>query len=63
MRIAGVDEIIENGDTKKLYHLISSEIVTQEQKANSCRRAIRKKLKRDLTKSEDEIPKTRRLSR
>jgi hypothetical protein len=63
MRVAGVDEIIENGDTKKLYHLISSDIVTQEEKTNSCRRALRKKLNRDVTKSEDEMAKTRRLSR
>lgn len=63
MRVAGIDEVIENGDTKKLYHFISSEIVTQEQKANSCRREIRRKLKRDVVKSEDEVPKIRKLSR
>jgi len=63
MRVAGVDTIIENGDAKKIYHLISSEIVTQEEKNNSCRKELRKKLKRDVTQSEDEIPKIRKLAR
>ena len=63
MRVAGIDTMIENGDSKKIYHLISSEIVTQEEKNNSCRKELRKKLKRDVIQSEDEIPKTRKLLR
>lgn len=64
MRVAAIDEIVENGDTKKLYHLISSEIVTQEQKARSCRRELRKKLKRDVINVEDiDDQKIRKLPR
>ena len=63
MRVAGIDTMIENGDSKKIYHLISSVIVTQEEKNNSCRRELRRRLKRDVTQSEDEIPKIRKLAR
>jgi hypothetical protein len=55
-RCAGIDNYVEDGEGKKLYHLIDSNYKTQEQKNNTCRRMLRKQMKNDVVSSQDEDP-------
>lgn len=61
MKVAGIDSIIENGNPKKVYHLISSEIKTTDEIERAARRALRKRLKKDVVDSVDST--SRKLTR
>lgn len=75
MRVVGVDTIVEDGDNKKIYHMICSDIVTTDEKkkeeVRAAKKALRAKLKNDIINSkyehEEEFevkkPVVRRLSR
>lgn len=55
MRVTGKDEYIENGNTKYAYHMIDSTIVTQEERNRASRKALRKRLQKEILFKEDEV--------
>jgi hypothetical protein len=49
MRVISVDEYVENGDTKKIFHFVDSKLKSQEERNKESMREVKRKLRKDIT--------------